>query len=115
MGHMAKTCYKKQNGIKSGKLQQQGNYASSSKQNDDRNEQLFVSHHIVNSMIGDAIECINVWYVDSSASKHMSKIWTSQVMLKQVMILRILLHRLGKCHCLRRMAKRSTFQMYFMF
>ena len=48
-GHMAKDCYKKQNDIMSGKLQQ-GNYASSSRQGDDRNEHLFMVQHMTNSM-----------------------------------------------------------------
>ena len=60
------TCYKKQNDIKSGKLQQ-SNYASSSGHGDDRNEHLFVIQHMVNSMTGDAAACNDVWYVDSGA------------------------------------------------
>ena len=70
-GHMARSCYKKQNDIKSGKLQQ-GNYASSSKQAEDRSEQLFVMQHMLSSMTGDVSQPTDVWYVDSRASNHMT-------------------------------------------
>ena len=46
---MAKDCYKKQNDIMNGKLQR-GNYASSSRQGDDRNEHLFMVQHMTNSL-----------------------------------------------------------------
>ena len=59
-GHKENTCYKKQNDIKSGKLQQ-SNYASSSRWDDERNEHLFVMQHMVNSMTEDAIDSKNVW------------------------------------------------------
>jgi len=45
--HMAKNCYQKEHDARNGKLQQ-GNYASTSNQGD---EQLFVMHHMANSMI----------------------------------------------------------------
>ena len=67
---MAKDCYKKQNDIMNGKLQQ-GNYASSSRQGDDRNEHLFMVQHMTNSMTS-AEESNDVWYVDSGASNHMT-------------------------------------------
>ena len=70
MGHMAKDCYKKQNDIMNGKLQQ-GNYASSSRQGDDRNEHLFMVQHMTNS-VTSAKESNNVWYVNSGASNHMT-------------------------------------------
>ena len=53
-----------------GKLQQ-GNYASSSRQGDDRNEHLFMVQHMTNSMTS-AEESNDVWYVDSGASNHMT-------------------------------------------
>ena len=68
---MARSCYKKQNDIKSGKLQQ-GNYASSSKQAEDRSEQLFVMQHMLSSITGDVSQSSDVWYVDSGASNHMT-------------------------------------------
>jgi len=47
---------------------QQGNYASTSNQND---EQMFVMQHMTNSMIG-GVSDNNVWYVDFGASNHVT-------------------------------------------
>ena len=70
-GHVQADCYKKQNDIKNGKLQQ-SNYASSSKNNED-SERLFVMQHVINSVSDDVVKCGNdVWYVDSGASNHMT-------------------------------------------
>ena len=46
---VVKCVYKNQNDIMNGKLQQ-GNYASSSRQGDDRNEHLFMVRHMTNSV-----------------------------------------------------------------
>ena len=70
-GHKENTCYKKQNDIKSGKLQQ-SNYASSSGHGDDKNEHIFVMQQMVNSMIDNAVDCKNVWFVNLGASSHMT-------------------------------------------
>ena len=51
---------------------QQSNYASSSGHGDDRNECLFMMQHMVNSMIENATDYENVWFVDSHASNHMT-------------------------------------------
>ena len=69
---MQSECYKKQNDIKNGKLQQ-NNYASTSKNNED-NERLFVMQHVLNSISTDNVsKCRDdVWYVDSGASNHMT-------------------------------------------
>jgi hypothetical protein len=64
---MAKNYYQKEHDARNGKLQQR-NYASTSNQGD---EQLFVMHHMANSMIG-GVSDNNVWYVDSRASNHMT-------------------------------------------
>ena len=64
-------CYKRQNDIINGKLQQ-SNYAPSTGHGDDRNERLFMMQHMVNSMIDNAADCENVWFVDSGASNHMT-------------------------------------------
>ena len=70
-GHMQADCYKKQNDMKNGRLQQ-NNYASSSKSNED-NERLFVMQHMMNTMSTGVSQCRdNVWYVDSGASNHMT-------------------------------------------
>ena len=51
---------------------QQNNYASSSRNYED-NERLFVMQHVMNSMSADVASCKeDVWYVDSSASNHMT-------------------------------------------
>ena len=47
-GHVQADCYKKQNDMQNGKLQQ-NNYASSSKPSED-NERLFVMQHMANTM-----------------------------------------------------------------
>ena len=63
--------YKKENDIKNGKLQQKS-YASSSKNIED-NERLFVVRHVMNSMAENIAKGGDVlWYVDSSASNHMT-------------------------------------------
>ena len=67
---MAKDYYKKQNDIMNGKLQQ-GNYASSSRQGDNKNEHVFMVQHMTNS-VTSAEESNDVWYVDSGASNHMT-------------------------------------------
>ena len=69
---MQSECYKKQNDIKNGKLQQ-NNYASTSRNNED-NERLFVMQHVLNSVsAANVSKCRDdVWYVDSSASTHMT-------------------------------------------
>jgi hypothetical protein len=51
--------------MRNGSLQQ-NNYASSSKQAEDRYEHLFVVQHMLNTVAA------NVWYVDSRASNHMT-------------------------------------------
>ena len=69
---MQSECYKKQNDIKNGKLQQ-NNYASTSKNNED-NERLFVMQHVLNSVSAGNVSKRrdDVWYVDSGASNHMT-------------------------------------------
>ena len=69
-GHMQAQCYKRQNDIRNGKLQQ-GNYASSSKNEDDK-ERLFVMQHVVNAVSENGVKDDCVWYVDSGASNHMT-------------------------------------------
>ena len=70
-GYMQASCYKKQNDIKNGKLQQ-NNYASSSKQTED-SERLFVMQHVMTAMSDDVPNGLdNVWYVDLGASNHMT-------------------------------------------
>ncbi len=67
LGTWAKNCYQREHDARNGKLQQ-GNYASISNQGD---EQLFVMHHMENSMIGGVLDN-NVYCVDSGASNHMT-------------------------------------------
>ena len=69
-GHIAAQCYAKRDDIRSGKLQQ-GNYASSSQQNEDRKEHLFVMQHMMNAVTEKGTQD-DVWYVDSGASNHMT-------------------------------------------
>ena len=69
-GHIAAQCYAKRDDIRSGKLQQ-GNYASSSRQNEDRKEHLFVMQHMMNAVTEKGTQD-DVWYVDSGASNHMT-------------------------------------------
>ncbi len=58
--------------MKNGKLQQ-NNYASSSKQIEDRYEHLFVVQHMLNTVAANvSTNADNVWYVDSKASNHMT-------------------------------------------
>ena len=73
---------------------------------------------MVNSMRENAVDCKNVWFVDLGASNHMTshgewfndvKNLEKLVMLKQVMILLIQLHRLVRCHWLCRMEGQSTY------
>ena len=52
---MQASCYKKQNDVKNGKLQQ-SNYASSSKNAED-NERLFVVQHVMNVMAKNVSKC----------------------------------------------------------
>ncbi|MCO5553272.1 hypothetical protein L7F22_006793 [Adiantum nelumboides] len=55
-----------------GGRRQQNNYASTSRNVDD-SERLFVMQHMMNTMSANASKCDNnVWYVDSSASNHMT-------------------------------------------
>ena len=56
--------------IRSGKLQQ-GNYASSLRQDEDRKEHLFVMQHMMNAVTRKGRQD-DVWYVDSGASSHMT-------------------------------------------
>ena len=70
-GHIAIQCYAKRDDIRSGKLQQ-GNYASSSRQNEDRKEHLFVMQNMMNAVTEKETQD-DVWYVDSAASNHMTK------------------------------------------
>jgi hypothetical protein len=58
--------------MRNGRLQQ-NNYASSSKQVEDRYEHLFVVQHMLNTVVANASTNVdNVWYVDSRASNHMT-------------------------------------------
>jgi hypothetical protein len=58
--------------MRNGRLQQ-NNYASSSKQAEDRYEHLFVVQHMLNTMAANvSTNADNVWYVDSGASNHMT-------------------------------------------
>jgi hypothetical protein len=58
--------------MRNGKLQQ-NNYASSSKQVEDRYEHLFVVQHMLNIVAANVSTNVdNVWYVDSGASNHMT-------------------------------------------
>jgi len=67
LGHTINNYYQKEHDARNEKLQQ-GNYASTSNQGD---EQLFVMHHMANSMIGGVWDN-NVWYVDFGASNHIT-------------------------------------------
>jgi hypothetical protein len=52
---------------------QQNNYASSSKQAENRYEHLFVVQHMLNTVAANvSTNADNVWYVDSGASNHMT-------------------------------------------
>jgi len=58
--------------MRNGRLQQ-NNYASSSKQVEDRYEHLFVVQHMLNTVAANASTNVdNLWYVDSGASNHMT-------------------------------------------
>ena len=68
---MQASCYKKQNDVKNGKLQQ-SKYASSSKNAED-NERLFVVQHVMNAVAENVSKCGDtMWYVDSGALNHMT-------------------------------------------
>ena len=56
-------------GIGKGK---QNNYALSSRQADDRSENLFVMQHMMNAVTADVSTKDDVWYVDLGASNHMT-------------------------------------------
>jgi len=61
--------------MKNGRLQQ-NNYASSSKQAEERHEHLFVVQHMMNLVNVDvSTNADDVWYVDSGASNHMTSHW----------------------------------------
>jgi hypothetical protein len=58
--------------MRNGRLQQ-NNYASSSKQAEDRYEHLFVVQHMLITVAANvSTNADNVWYVDSRASNHMT-------------------------------------------
>jgi hypothetical protein len=58
--------------MRNGRLQQ-NNYASSSKQAEDRYEHLFVVQHMLNTVVANVSTNVdNVWYVDSRAFNHMT-------------------------------------------
>jgi hypothetical protein len=71
-GHWARECRKKESDLRNGILQQ-NNYASSSKQAEDRYEHLFVMQHMLNTVATNVSTNVdNVWYVDSGAFNHMT-------------------------------------------
>jgi hypothetical protein len=58
--------------MRNGRLQQ-NNYASLSKQAENRYEHLFVVQHMLNTVVANVSTNVdNVWYVDSGASNHMT-------------------------------------------
>ena len=65
----ANNCYQQFNNRRQGGRSQQGNYASSS--NNDNDCHLFVMQHMMSAIAHD-VSSNDVWYVDSGASNHMT-------------------------------------------
>ena len=62
-------CPKKKANNKNGR-RQQNNYVSSSRQNEDQSEKLFVMQHMMNTLTADVPQSDDVWCVASDASNH---------------------------------------------